>query len=396
MIEMVNNPRNHSSSLLSVLLVAALLALTACGSTSTGENRSSTGTSTEAVAAAAKAVEAGYTGDYTDPPTSGPKPVAGKDIWVITAWQQVRALAYQAEQLVAAATTIGWKARVCDGLNNVNGGMSTCVRQATAAGADGIVLVSVDCAPVRQALVEARKAGVKIASFSGFDCDDPTQDGGTPLFHAPASYSASMPTLADFYTRLGRLRADVAVARTQGRAKVLHVAFHGIAFGEYVAKGFQEGMAACGGCEIVSTVKIAPADVPNIRQKFETALLQVPKANVVAVDVDHFFVAGIQPALVSSPRKDLLVIGNECQIDNLDYIREDKGQQFCFGASNAYRAYATVDALSRVFNDDPVVPSGIGLQIVDKTRNLPAPGTEYLGPVDFVSLYGKLWDGSSR
>ncbi|WP_283135664.1 sugar ABC transporter substrate-binding protein [Rhizohabitans arisaemae] len=391
---MVAKPRTSPISFVGTLLIAACLALTACTSSGPANgSKPASGTSAEALAAAVKAVDGGYAGDYSDPPTSGPGPAKGKNIWVITAWQQVRALAYQAEQLSEAAAKLGWKAQTCDGLNNANGGMANCVRQATAAGADGIVLVSVDCAPVRQALVEARKANVKIASFSGFDCDDPTQDGSSPLFDAPASYSADMPKLADFYTRLGRLRADLAVAKANGKAKVLHVAFHGIAFGDYVAKGFQEGIAACGGCEIVGTVKIAPADVPNVRQKFETALVQVPQANVVAVDVDHFFVAGIQPALVSGPRKDLIVIGNECQIDNLDYIRSGRGQQYCFGASNAYRAYTTIDALNRVFNGERPVPAGVGLQIVDKDHNLPAPGAEYVGPVDYTGLYEKLWNG---
>ncbi|MEO3790763.1 substrate-binding domain-containing protein [Nonomuraea sp. B10E15] len=393
---MVNTPRYSRTPFLGLLLTACL-ALAACGTTTShGGADTSSSTSAAVLDAATKAVENGYAGDYSEPPKSGPKPAAGKNIWVITAWQQVRALAYQAEQLTEAATALGWKAHTCDGLNNANGGMAACVRQATAAGASGIVLVSVDCAPVRQALVEARKAGVKIASFSGFDCDDPTQDGSSPLFDAPAGYSASMPDLAAFYTRLGTMRADLAIAQTQGKAKVLHIAFHGIAFGEYVAKGFADRIADCGGCEIVSTVKIAPADVPNIRQKFETALVQVPQANVVAVDVDHFFVAGIQPALVSSPRKDLVVIGNECQIDNLDYIRSGKGQQFCLGASNAYRAYTTIDAMNRVFNDDELVPGGVGIQIVDQEHNLPAPGSEYVGPVDYAGLYGKTWNGSSR
>ncbi|MGP3933695.1 sugar ABC transporter substrate-binding protein [Nonomuraea sp. KM88] len=393
---MVNTPRYSRTPFLGLLLTACL-ALAACGTT-TSHSGADTSSSTSAAVldAATKAVENGYAGDYSEPPKSGPKPAAGKNIWVITAWQQVRALAYQAEQLTEAATALGWKAHTCDGLNNANGGMAACVRQATAAGASGIVLVSVDCAPVRQALVEARKAGVKIASFSGFDCDDPTQDGSSPLFDAPAGYSAGMPDLAAFYTRLGTMRADLAIAQTQGKAKVLHIAFHGIAFGEYVAKGFADRIADCGGCEIVSTVKIAPADVPNIRQKFETALVQVPQANVVAVDVDHFFVAGIQPALVSSPRKDLVVIGNECQIDNLDYIRSGKGQQFCLGASNAYRAYTTIDAMNRVFNDDELVPGGVGIQIVDQEHNLPAPGSEYVGPVDYAGLYGNTWNGSSR
>lgn len=270
--------------------------------------------------------------------------------------------------------------------------MAACVRQATAARADGIVLLAVDCAPVRQALVEARHAGVKIASFSGFDCDDPTQGHSTPLFDAPPRYSAATPTLADFYTQIGRLRADTVIAKTKGKAKILHVSFADVAMGEYQAKGFTDRIAACGGCKIVDSVKVSPVDVPNIRQKFETALLKNPQVGVVTVDIDHFFVAGVQQALVSANRPGLLVVGGECQIDNMNYIRSGKGQQICYGSSAGYRAYATVDALDRAFRGRPPATAGVGLQIVDKTRNMPAPGSEYTGPIDYAGLYKKAWN----
>ncbi|MFB4317223.1 substrate-binding domain-containing protein [Actinomadura sp. 21ATH] len=388
--------RHHSrrrAPIVGALLIFPLsIALAACGS-SGSQGSAGTVTSAQVVKESTDAVTRAYAqGDYTPPPAGGPEAAPGENIWVISAWQQVHALVYQGKEVSAAAGALGWKARVCDGRNNENGGWAGCVRQATAARADGIVLLAVDCAPVRQALVEARRAGVKIASFSGFDCDDPSQGGSKPLFDAPPRFSATTPTLADFYTRMGRLRADTVIAKTKGDAKILHVAFEDVAMGEYQAKGFTDRIAACGGCEIVESVKISPADVPTIRQKFETALLKHPQVDVVTVDIDHFFVAGVQQALVAANRPGLLVVGGECQIDNANYIRSGKGQQICYGSSAGYRAYATVDALNRAFDGRPPAAAGVGLQIVDKDRNLPAPGAEYTGPVDYAALYKRAWN----
>ncbi|MEU8307169.1 substrate-binding domain-containing protein [Actinomadura sp. NPDC048955] len=387
------HPTRRRAPFLAVLLALPLsLTLAACGS-ARSEGSAGTVTSAQVLKESTDAVTRAYgTADYTEPGADGPRPASGKNIWVISAWQQVHALVYQGQEVSAAAASLGWKTQVCDGRNNENGGWGGCVRQATAARADGIVLLAVDCAPVRQALVEARRAGVKIASFSGFDCDDPSQGRSKALFDAPARFSAATPTLADFYTRMGRLRADTVIAKTKGEAKILHVSFEDVAMGEYQAKGFTDRIAACGGCRIVDSVKISPADVPGIRQKFETALLKHPQVDVVTVDIDHFFVAGVQQALVAANRPGLLVVGGECQIDNMNYIRSGKGQEICYGASAGYRAYATVDALDRAFQGSPPATAGVGLQIIDRTRNMPAPGTEYTGPVDYSALYKKAWN----
>lgn len=378
--------------LLIPLLAVTFLAATACGAAgSTADSKEAAG-DTEAVLAAAEAsLERGYTGNYTEPPKSGPAPASGKNIWIISAFQQVHALAYQSDQLSKAARDIGWTVNVCDGRNNAGGAWAECVRQAVAAEADGIVLASVDCAPVRQALVEARKADVKIASFSGFDCDDPSQGSSEALFDAPARHFADDWSMADFYQQLGKARADAVIAKTKGQAKIVHVAFQDVVFGTYVAEGFTSRIAECGSCEIVSTVKIAPPDVPVIRQKFETALLQKPQANVVAVDVDYFFVAGVQQALLAANRPELTVVGSECQREDLDYIRAGRGEQMCFGASSGYRAYSTIDALNRVFAGEKPVSAGVGLQLVDAEHNLPAKESAFVGPVDYERLYRKTW-----
>ncbi|MGP4103909.1 hypothetical protein, partial [Nonomuraea sp. KM90] len=111
----------------------------------------------------------------------------------------------------------------------------------------------------------------------------------------------------------------------------------------------------------------------------------------VTVDIDHFFVAGVQQALVAANKPGLLVVGSECQPDNVTYIRSGKGQQICYGTSSGYRGYATVDALNRAFHGQQPVPAGAGIQLVDKDHSLPAPDAEFTGPIDYAGLYQKAW-----
>jgi ribose transport system substrate-binding protein len=376
---------------LAAALAAAVLTLASCGSAPPGASTSPTDDAAGGadVRAATAAVEAGYTGNYGTPPVTGPAPASGKDIWIISPTQQVHNAAVLTEQAQTAAAAMGWTSQVCDGQNNANGAWATCVRQAVSAGTDAILLVSIDCAPVKQPITEAKAAGIAIVSMTSFDCDDPTQGGATPLFDTAAQFTAEVPTAAEFFRQQGRLRADWIIAATGGQAKVLHVNFQGVAFGSYLSEGFTTELATCAGCSIVGTVDITPQDLPLIRQKFETALLKAPQANAVAVDVDFILAAGVQQALAAANRPDLAVAGGECSLDSLGYIRDGKGVQMCIGSSLGYLSYAGIDALNRHFAGSPAVPSGLGWQLVTIDHNLPAAGAEYDSAVDYRAGFAK-------
>ncbi|GAB3460587.1 substrate-binding domain-containing protein [Kineococcus endophyticus] len=377
-------------ALLALLLGCVLL--TSCSSPPGGATPGGSGGSAQAAAdttAAVAAVDAAYAGSSTRPPAQGPAPAQGKTVWVLSAFQQVAGLAHLTDETVEAAKALGWGTQVCDGQNNTDGAWAKCVRQAVAAGADAIVLESIDCAPVAQALKEAKAAGVLVASLTSFDCDDPTQGGGQPLFDVTVPFVGGT-TAAQSYEAAGQLRADWVVAQTKGAAQVVHVEFRGVAFGEHLADAFNERIAACSGCEVVGTVVITPADVPNIRQKFETAMLQHPEANAVAVDVDFMLPAGIQQALTTSG-KDLAVAGGECTRDSVGYLHTGGGIDMCIGQSPVWLSYAGIDGLNRVFAGQPVVDSGLGEQLVDADHNLPAQGDWYAGSVDAPAGYRAAW-----
>jgi len=382
--------------LIAGITVGALL-LSACSSPavepSTAPGGVASGGSVPAEVSAA--VSAAYQGTSGALPDSSPAVSAGHRLWIVSAFQQVPGLAYVSAQLGDASTALGWSSSVCDGQNNANGAWATCIRQGVASGADTIVLVSVDCAPVAQALAEAKAANIAIAGISSFDCSDPSQGGGQAMFDTQLQYGDGIDGIADFFEQSGKLRADYVIDKTGGAAKVLHVEFTGVAIGDYLSKGFTQELAArCPGCEVVGTVSITPADIAQMRQKFETGMLQASGANAIVVDLGFMLAGGIQQSLVASNAGDgRVVLGGECTQDEIGYLHDGNGIQACIAISNGRAAWSLADQLNRFFNGQQAVSDGIGWTLLDAASpNLPAAGQNYDGPLDYRAGYKALWN----
>ena len=373
---------------------AAVAALILSGCSTTTDTPSATESAGAVPADVSAAVAAAYEGTSGPLPAESPEVSAGHDVWIVSAFQMVPGLAYLAEQLSAATDTLGWDSEICDGQNNANSGWGNCIRQGVAAGADSIVLLSVDCAPVKQALAEAKAAGIAIAGISSFDCDDPSQGASEAMFDTEVQYGDGIDGVADFFEWSGRLRADYIIEQTGGNAKVLHVAFEGVAIGDYLSKGFEEELAEkCPDCEIVNTVSITPADIAQMRQKFETGLLQATDANAIVVDLGFMLAGGIQQSIVSNNAADgRVVLGGECTQDEIGYIHDGDGIQACIAISNGRAAWSLADQLNRFFNGQGAVKDGIGWTLLDaESPNLPPAGENYDGPLDYRSGYAELW-----
>jgi ribose transport system substrate-binding protein len=340
-------------------------------------------------------VDAAYAGTAGDLPDASPAISPDHDVWVVSAFQQVSGLAKIAEEIQAGAEVLGWTAEVCDGQNDP-GVWSTCIRQGVAAGADTIVLDGPDCGAVKQAVVEAKEAGVTIAGISAFDCSDPSQGGSESLFDVTVQYGEGIADVGDFFTQVGQLRADYLISTTGGTAQVLHVAFAGVAIGDYLAKGFTDELATCEGCSVAGTVTITPPDIPNLRAMFETGFLQAADANTIVTDLDFMLALGVQQALEASDIGETAVLGGECTVDTVAFMRAGGGVTSCIGFSNGRAAWSLLDGINRFYNGEEPVQSTIGWQIYDATNEAdwPAEGEHFEGPVDYRAGYTALWSAA--
>ena len=194
------------------------------------------------------------------------------------------------------------------------------------------------------------------------------------------------------------MQADWVIAATDGKARVLSLKFTDEAWGADVQNAFVKELATCSGCAVVKTVEVANADLisGSLRTKFSTALLQTAGANAINLPIDGWFPAGLAQAITSSGRSDKLsVIGGIGEVPNMGYIRSNGGQDASAAFPSVQSGWSGVDIAARLLAGqsapDGMFAEGVGIQVVDKTTNLPPAGQSYVPPVDFRAGYAKVW-----
>jgi ribose transport system substrate-binding protein len=381
------------------ILLAAALALSACGSAAPGGSQATTTTPDAATAGTPgahpldpdRALDLAYRGIAGAPPTPAVAPTRGRAVWIVSCGQAIARCAAPTQAGVDAATAIGWSAQVCDGRTEPNG-WSACIRQGIGATPDAILVVGQDCSAVRAPLHEATLAGIPTVGVGGSDCE---ADGGRAGFTLA---TARMPGLTDagWWNRIGALQADWVIGRTAGRARVLNLDFTATSAGRWIQDGFAAELARCAGCRIAATLKITEDDVAagTLGSRVVAALGQDGRINAINVPVDEWFFGGLSQALRSSHRSDgLAVIGASGDPGNLDLIRSGGVQDATVAFSGAWLGWSGIDQLVRLFAKAPQQPAGLGLQVVDATRNLPAVAGEfsYQPAVDHAAAYQRIW-----
>jgi ribose transport system substrate-binding protein len=382
-------------------VVAGLIAVTAaCSTTSTrstgstpAASTSSSGTST-ASAANEQILAKGYAGDFQPPPSSGPKAVVGKKVWMISCGQAYYACQQQSLAFQAAGKIIGWSVTIQDGKADpsVAAGL---IRQAIAAKIDGVALVTFDCPGIKNALIEAKSAKMPVVNFGSIDCNDPKFGGGQALFSATVKLRGQ-DNNARFYEEWAKFRADYIIAKSNGTANVLSVGEKSQALHQYQGAAFAQEIATCSGCTNTD-VPFAFAQVPSpATQQWLTAIQSHPKANAVAEGIDALMGLGLQTAVEQSGRKNMIVGGGEGFPPNFDLIRSGV-QTFSAPYPVGWVMWGVADTLNRVFagGDPSTFPSqGCGFQYLDAGHNLPAAGQSYVPSFDYQSVYKKIWAGA--
>ena len=191
---------------------------------------------------------------------------------------------------VEAAQTIGWETNLVDGNFNAANAYATGIRQAIAGGADGVILVSIDCDLVKQPLAEAQTAGIEVVIANALGCEG--EDLATLVVP-----SEENPTLQDWARAWGAAKADWIVAQTEGEANVLLFVLDDSLQTVSHDEGFQDEMEKCGACKI-EVVHTSLADLgPPLEQLVGSALLSNPEANAIVFPYDSMITLGAGPAI---------------------------------------------------------------------------------------------------
>ncbi|MCW2829634.1 MAG: hypothetical protein JWP31_326 [Aeromicrobium sp.] len=385
--------RTHRTTSAAALAVA-VLAVAGCAAQSDGSDPTSASSlSTTALGKVDSAVDAAYEGTYGEPPTAPSTPPTGQNVWVISCGQVVIGCSTPSDAAVEAGKAIGWDVTLYDGKLGADNAYATGVRQAVAAGADAIIISSIDCASIKQPLQEAKDAGVQVVTLLSYDCDDARLGGSEPLYSANVMPNSTERTVSDYSIAQGKMKAQWAISQTRGKTVALSLYETDNLLGADIAKGFDDEIKACGSCRLVS-LKFTLADIASgaLPTKVSQALLKDPEINAVMTPYDSLLVLGIAQAIVRSGRSDEIAsVGGEGYLPNLELIKNDGGQDAAVYESTAWFGWAAVDSLVRLLNGDDQEPAGIGSQLVDAAHLPPLDDNGIVASVDFRSAYLKAW-----
>ncbi len=388
------------------LAIGGLVALTAACSSSTKDSgtpaaapgsasgagssgASGSGASGSDIVAAAKAAvekASGPNGTYVLP-EPGPKAQKGKKVFVITCGAAADACQVPAVNVQQAGASLDWNVTIVDGKLSA-AGYDAGIRQAIAAKADGIVVVAIDCTSAKNAFLAAKAANIPVVGVYAYDCNDPMV-GGPKLFAATINSNGDPDAWA---IANSQLRADYAIAKTDGKAKVISLNQPDFLVAKYWSKGFNDELAKCSSCKISAAVDFTSNDLVGggAPQKLATVLLKYPDANVLFVTSDALLQA-VLPSIRNAHRPDLIVIANEGFAATQQLIRSGTVSA-AVGIYSPWMGWSGADALNRVLAGQPTIPNeGLGYHLLTKD-NLPS-GT-WAPSLDYQAAFKKMWAGA--
>jgi ribose transport system substrate-binding protein len=392
---MTNGKMRRPNAWLAAAAALALVSVLAgCSNSGNSAAASTNNASSNVPAAVASLLAKGYKGTFSAPPSTGPAAVKGKNVWVISCGQVAASCAVPADAAMAAGAAAGWQMHLYDAkLDPAN--YTTGIDEAIADGANGIVNVVVDCDLARAPLLQAKAAGIKDVGIDSFDCNDPLDNTGSPVYSTFIKFNGEA-TAGDAFQEWDALKMAWLISQENGKAKVVATYEPGFLISQHRAAGMKSEIALCKKCSL-DLVAFSPTDMEGngAQEKLQSALLQNPNFNAVLIGTDSYFAQFANAALQSVGYSHLKIMGGECiGTTATDAIRAGGPEQACVVMPAEWEGWAAVDELNRQFADPGSAPvnEGLGFLVVDKTHNLPKTGAVQL-PVNFIRDYEKVWAG---
>lgn len=364
-----------------VIATLALAVLTGCSSTSNTPSSSTTGGSSTGPSLDDLA---GQMQKLPDLPAVNTE--AGKNVWIISCSLEAVGCAGTAGDVkTIMEDQLKWDVTMFDG-KLTPATYSAGINQAIVAHAAAIVLVAIDCSSVKPALQKAKKAGIPVASFAGFDCTDPSQGGGESLFTS-ADLGGSP---AKQFGATGTALADYAAAQSNGKGKIVVATEPDFQVVVVELEAFKKELAkVCPGCSITAEAPALGADLASgaAAAKLNTVILQHPDANLM-VALQDSQLPYVTNAMRTSTDKLPIIASGGTEAD-IEMIKNGTIEGVMAG-DTALNAWIIADTTARLMAGTPAIKVDPVSTLVDKDHNLPTSG-RYVIKYDYQGAFRKAW-----
>jgi ABC-type sugar transport system substrate-binding protein len=369
-----DKPR-RSLGRLTVLGVAAAMALAACGSGDSGSDTASGAAVDVATyqqgAEKAMAPVSKFTG-----PTEGPKAQAGKKVMFLACGFEAEGCNLPAKAAEEAGDALGWDMTLVDGKFDPRI-FSRAIQEAIDDKVDGIIIDAISVEAIAEPIKRARAAGIVVGSYDS--ANTPSKDG------------VSYEVIADPKAQ-GKAMSDYMIWKTEGKARPFLLdapEFKGPSTWLNAAgKGFED----CSSCKVVDRQNFVAGDAATrLPQLSLSTARQNPDMNVLVASYDAAMLQTI-PSLEQAGLLKNIKVGTFNGVSPaLQFVRDGK-LSATVGGAMAWGAWAAMDNMNRVLAGQEAVEQNVPIRLIT-AENIDsiAPGGPWDGDVDFRAAYKTIW-----
>ena len=373
------------------VLIMLLVASSSLTSASASPKSTTAAGAVKSVSSELAGFQKGY---FSHPPTSPSPGVKNKNIWVVEWLGATTSSTVPVAAIETADKALGWKTTVYDA-KGLPSNYVTGVNEAIANGANGIILIAVDCSYVEGPLKQAKAHHIAVTAIYGFDCNQ--WGGGPKLYSAAISFGKRIPGGAvGLWHDWGIASADYIIQATKGRPVTLMLDSYQLSVFKFYYDGFLSRMDACKTCTVIKV----PWDISTqftgtaVAGLITAAYTAHPNINssLLGTTVDNGFSQGIHD-LGPAALKKMKVIGGLGLPSEIALIRSHQALTASTAWPQQWIGFAAVDSINSYLAHRPLQDEGIGFQVLDTNnqKDWPAPGKYWTGVPNYAQLYKKRW-----
>jgi ribose transport system substrate-binding protein len=365
------------------LVGAAVVGLAAAACGDTADQGPGGGGSGDQEAARAFVEQAKAPVEFISPgPAIDVGPLGGEQVWIVSADLSIPFHQRIVQGFEEAARTVGLEPIAFDGKGQTSV-QARGIKQAVAADAGGIALISIDPKFVLAAVDEANAADIPVIGVLNTDSAAQPQPG-----------TAGEATLD--YVKPGELMVAYAVANTDGPVHALYFTVPEFSVLAFQEEGVQAGFEKY--CSSDCTLDTFEAQIANFKTESQTqtqsGLLANPDTNWVLSSFDaqaQFQIPVIKSAGYGS---NVRLASINAVNANLQFILDGNVQVADIGNSNAWLGWSAVDRLMRAMVGEKPAVSEVPIRLFDKSnlQGMDVNDEEALfSGADYRASYEALW-----